>query len=347
MARENAVIPLPRFPGQMYFQQAILSQSSPRVNGKLVLQANPLQDLVAQVTMWKPRGNLTCPGANVSNTFDWKPQHYNAVYAKFVGKLRYGSASLGVTLGSWGQARRMIIDRFMKIGKIFNKVEKNVRRKPRLNRKKDLAGAFLEGEFGWVPLLADVVAICSTVCDNAIPDEWIHATKRYVVAEESSATYGGMTTNRIRLSGNARITIAQKVKISNENLWLANRLGLVNPLTVAWDLVPWSFVVNMFLNVNQIVGALSDTVGLELTDGSVTRSSRILREEVSWVPFDYTDASGSYLRGDDYAINVNTRQKTRVLGAPPMPSLQFKLPNVNFELAAIASALVTQRVSKL
>jgi len=347
MARENVSIPLPGFPGQLYFQQYVSSVSSPKVNGKLKLKANPLTDSVAQVINWKPLGTLSPAGANVNNTFPFTPAQYNELYGRFVGKLRHGSASLGVTLGSWSQSRSMIVKRLKGIDNIFRGVQEAVKRKPYLKRKKDVASDFLEGEFGWVPLLADIHAICSTVCGNAVPDQWVSVSKRYNMHEITDTSYAGMVTNRIILSGNARMTLAAGVEIDNPNLWLANRLGVINPLTVAWDLVPWSFVVNMFVNVNQIIGALTDTVGLTLSNGSVTRSSRILREETSWVPFDYTEAGFEYHRGDSFSISVNTKAKTRTTGAPPMPSLSLKLPNVNFELAAIAAALVTQRVSRI
>lgn len=57
-----------------------------------------------------------------------------------------------------------------------------------------------------------------------------------------------------------------RAKVSNPNEFLAEKLGLVNPFATAWELVPWSFVVDYFVNVNQFVGALTDTYGVTLRD---------------------------------------------------------------------------------
>lgn len=54
-------------------------------------------------------------------------------------------------------------------------------------------------------------------------------------------------------------------KVSNPNEFLAEKLGLVNPFATAWELVPWSFVVDYFVNVNQFVGALTDTYGVDIS----------------------------------------------------------------------------------
>lgn len=347
MARENVTIPLPGFPGQLYFQQAWSSTNSPKVNGKLQLRANAHTAHVAEVTYFRPLGKLTCPGANVSSTFPFTQSQYNEVYAQWVGKLRRGDASMGVTLGSWAQSRSMIVDRTRKLKDFFSLVQRNVRRKPYLYRKRDLASDFLEGEFGWLPLVSDIHAALTTVCANAVPPQWVRASRTYTHSKTSETRHSGMVTNRIVESGSARLTLAAGAEIANPNLWLANRLGLINPATVAWDLVPWSFVVNMFVNVNQVVESVTDTVGLTISNGNVTRSSRILREEVSWVPNDYTEGGRKYARGESYAINVNTVSRTRSTGGIPTPSLALKVPGVNWELAAIGSALLAQRVRSI
>jgi hypothetical protein len=347
MARQNVTIPLPGYPGQLYFQQVWASNSSPKVNGKLKLVANGHTGFTAEVTRFQPLRKLTCAGANVSSTFPWTPSQYNEVYAQWVGKLRRGDASMGVTLGSWAQSRSMIVDRAKKLHNFFSLVQKNTRRKRYLYRRKDLASDFLEGEFGWLPLVSDIHAALTTVCAGAIPPQWVRASRSYNHSKVTTTTGFGTITNRVVESGSARLTIAAGAEISNPNLWLANRLGVINPAIVAWDLVPWSFVVNMFVNMNQVIESITDTVGLTISNGSVTRSSRILREEYSFVPIDFTDSGVNYYRGETYGINVNTASRVRTVGGIPTPSLSLKLPRVNWELAGIASALLTQKVRSI
>jgi hypothetical protein len=60
------------------------------------------------------------------------------------------------------------------------------------------------------------------------------------------------------------------IAVSNPALWLANSLGIVNPIQVAWQLVPLSFVVDWFVNVESFLGQASDFWGLNVSNASST-----------------------------------------------------------------------------
>lgn len=73
------------------------------------------------------------------------------------------------------------------------------------------------------------------------------------------------------------------VQISNPNLYRANQLGIVNPLSVAWELTPWSFLVDWFVNVGDCIGAMSDLFGVQLVDPYTTRYRvAVSHEEDKW-----------------------------------------------------------------
>jgi hypothetical protein len=262
---------------------------------------------------------------------------FDSVYAKFKGKLHKGDASIGVTVASWGQSRSMIIDRLTKIRRIFKSAAtKRILRRSKKPTSLTLANDFLEGEFGWVPLLADIHALTSSVCNDAIPRTWTSASSKFPYSKFEVISGSPKITQSF--SGWGRCTYAAGVDISNPNLWLANRLGLINPLVVAWDLVPWSFVVNMFVNVNQVLSSLTDTVGLTLTNESRTTSSSVFLEQSAYT---YVSPNEAYYN----FCNMNCKARNRVAGVLPRPSLRLKLPGVNFELLAIASALTRQQVA--
>ena len=52
--------------------------------------------------------------------------------------------------------------------------------------------------------------------------------------------------------------------ISSPNSLKANQLGLVNPASVAWELIPFSFLVDWFLPVGKFLESYTDTVGMQL-----------------------------------------------------------------------------------
>lgn len=75
-----------------------------------------------------------------------------------------------------------------------------------------------------------------------------------------------------------RIQYECEVAVSNPTLWLANTLGLVNPVQVAWQLVPLSFVLDWFVNVESFLGHASDFWGL-----SVSNSTTTLTYNITWL----------------------------------------------------------------
>lgn len=62
------------------------------------------------------------------------------------------------------------------------------------------------------------------------------------------------------------IKIQADVSVRNPNLWLANQLGLVNPVQMFNEGIPFSFVIDWFSNLSQIIMQMTDFVGLEIAN---------------------------------------------------------------------------------
>lgn len=316
---------------------------SPRVNGKLQLRANPFSLREGFVTEFNP---YTWEGAAGAQSRAPDPslllteaQLYDRCmaesYARFRGKLYGGSAALGVTLGSWKQSREMVVDRFKQLDR---RADRMLARVATNASPRQIASAHLEIIFGWTPLLQDIHAATSTVIQKAIPKTWISASASDVMEYKKSVWVGYWvhSTGLVR----TRVRRAAAVNLQNPNLWLIERAGLLNPASVAWDLVPWSFVVNMFVNTGQLVNSISDFCGLSFSDGTTTRSSAYTATDVvhalrgnSWI----TAGTSSY----------KAREKYRDIGAVERPPLVFKMPDVSWETAAMAASLFTQKFERV
>lgn len=269
-------------------------------------------------------------------------------YARLRGKLYKGSASLGVTFASWKQSREMIVNRYRQMSfqsdqfekranAIFRQIrtDRNTRRTEiRLSK---LGSAYLEMVFGWQPLLTDIHAACKTVIDTRPKTERVTAQAKTYVSQSDQSLSG--TAWRTTLSGVASVKRSAMVEISNPNLRLADRAGLLNPAAIAWDLVPWSFVVNMFSNAGQLVNSITDFAGLEFPSSSITRKTDTTYRTTYWVP-SYPPAGSSQ---GDYRQDF----KYTVLGGVSRPPLIFRLPEVNWGLACIAASLFFQKFSRL
>lgn len=275
-------------------------------------------------------------------------------WSKFRNRIHVGDASLGVTLGSFGQTMSMLTGRLNTIANILKAVKghhdyatmrkvinKQSQRKaidPAVGKK--IAGTHLEVVFGWLPLLSDARAMMGVLTGD-LPPSFISTRGKSTDSYNFKVVEGAITTYQ---SHNIRSSVAVSaiVTVTNHNLWLLNRLGLVNPAVVAWDLVPWSFVVNMFVNVNEVVRSYTDYVGLQLSNVSTTYNSSGVVDLRRDVKYEQTARNGTAISGYYF------KKKQRVLGGtPPRPSFRLKLPNVNLGLAAIASSLVVQQSKRI
>jgi hypothetical protein len=60
---------------------------------------------------------------------------------------------------------------------------------------------------------------------------------------------------------NCFVECGAEVFVSNPNTALANQMGFINPAAVAWELVPFSFLVDWFLPVGDFLNSFTDLLG--------------------------------------------------------------------------------------
>lgn len=300
---------------------------------------------------WLPPDASASPGYPPG--FTWNTLD-NEALARFNGKLRKGGASLGITIATYKQSREMVVNRLNLMARRIDYTIKALQQRKNRGRlhwlrkqREPLAGQVLEGYFGWAPLYEDVYSSLNTVIQQAIPLSWVRAQSRGIIRDYRQAR--GPADNPWsyeNFDGKAMVTLAASVYVENPNLWLLNRMGLINPATVAWDLVPFSFVVNMFVNVNQIISSITDEVGLTISNRSTTRTVQFAHKTVlESRPNVYTH-NPEVKPGMAISV-VQRKQKIRTPGSFPSVKVQFRLPQANWDLAAIASSLLVQKSKTL
>lgn len=289
----------------------------------------------------------------------------NRAYAALVQTVKSGDAGLGVTLASYAQTYDMIAQKATLIRKLARKAEITAeeinrsrrrrkaewRRAKRRNvptkwRPKDFlpvgsANIFLEGLFGWLPLYGSIAAGMEILTDDA-PYERISrsrkVTKKFPWKEVSGFTPGFLAQDCLLT---VRCNQSAVFRLENPNAWLANQMGLINPAVVAWDLIPWSFVANMFVNVNSLINQFTDFYGLEITGSSTT-----IREDY----FETSVFRKTFWEGLPYYIQdariFNDYNKDRSLGLT-LPKLEFRLPPLSLTSAVMAVSLMVQQITGL
>lgn len=269
----------------------------------------------------------------------------NEALARFTGKVRKHNANLGVTLASWKQSSDMITDRTHKISDLLDRrykvVEKMTTAKRRRIRVQNTASAFLEGEFGWRPLVEDISSGLGALARDPADSQWIRVSStgeapwKWTETDASQSSWLWQEGNE-----SYRVTISGQVVIQSQNTFLANRLGLLNLPGVAWDLIPWSFVVNMFTNMAQMVNSLTDFCGVTVIRSSTTQSVHAdIRQRAAANP-----AFSTYVGQCGSHFYVTYRRRTLGL---PSPQFQWRVPKLNLELAAIAASLMLQKLNRL
>lgn len=328
-----------RVQGSLLFRRGVMVIDTPDQFGNRALDA---------------RDAMSTDTPNISK---YRTRLTNEALARFNGKVRYGKAELGVTIGSWRQSWDMIAKRgrqaAAQLGKVYDRLSSRQGRSQKLEilgriRKREReqgrepgpnsvletpANTFLEGEFGWLPLFSDMRQ-AFYVMSQPQPNGVVTGRGRLVYADNTFQ--GGSPAVLTSYEGSAHLTIAASVRVSNPNLWLLNMLGLLNLPGTAWDLVPWSFVVNMFTNMGQIANSVTSHYGLAMEQTSLTFAHRHLRTEIITRP-EYTTRKGV----------VICTFKDRSPGPIPGPVFETRMPEVNMELGLIALSLAVQQVTRI
>lgn len=342
----------------MYVKEDFFSDSvgSPRVNGKLMLTGNPYSRQLSQNVQYQfgggsweyyptvPTVNSAYFGPSSSEAQSARASAYNQAYARLRGKLYKGNASLGVTLGSYRQSADMIRARARQLANVSEEYHRLFNRSLAIRRgdTQSIASAHLEVIFGWQPLVQDIWSAANTVIQHADVTLQPVSGRGRAYYEARRRNWPWEPQDVAFESGTVKVSLSTLVRIENPNLWLAERAGILNPAAVAWDLVPWSFLVNMVTNIGSLVNSVTDFAGLSFDNETTTTTWYI---------------SGSQRRENEYPrdhpgygwASATYRQeiKGRTLGPIPRPSFEFKIPEVNWSTAAMLTSLAVQKVRKL
>lgn len=120
---------------------------------------------------------------------------------------------------------------------------------------------FLKFHFGWEPLVKDIGAAVETL-ENPIKSKRINGKGSHRAVGRTTFDVNGSPVKWLDVT---KCRTGCTVEVINPNLYLAQQLGFTNPLAVAWELVPFSFVVDWFVNVGSFLGQMTDFAGLSVT----------------------------------------------------------------------------------
>lgn len=214
------------------------------------------------------------------------------------------------------------------------------------SRRKQLADNWLAYRYGWLPLYLDMYSHATAIYDSA------HKPMHFRVSgdgEEEISLTGLETTvgakyfaNSVQLNGifagqgskytytvphvvkrkyladTKKIKVGCIFEITDASAFTAANFGVDNPLNVAWEVVPLSFVVDWFYNIGDWLTQLTAYRGLSFRDGFVkVESKTFIRDRLS---NDITDPGNqnrlSYLAIGEQIFCYHRENRTRLTSLP-------------------------------
>jgi hypothetical protein len=149
---------------------------------------------------------------------------------------------------------------------------------------KGLANRWLWYSYGIKPLVGDIYNGMD-VLTRPLP---YHRIKKSGFVGTSRA--GVDTLRSEKLSQKSSVCISAHVRVANPNLWLANQMGLINPLQWINEAIPFSFVIDWFSNLSQVINSMTDFVGLEIAR-PITTSKHVGLRTLTYPEYQYLKCS--------------------------------------------------------
>lgn len=299
---------------------------------------------------------------------------HNKAYADFANQARGVTASLGATLGERKQAIDMMASRARQVFNFARHLksfrfrmaledlglqvtkDSNTKRhwrgvvRNKENQSFDLkfkkqanafGNNFLEVHFGWEPLVKDIYAAVELTTS---PIKTGSKNKEIVGKGSVKTTLSPIPSLGLKTFVNVDDILFEKeriralVGIENPNEFLISQFGLLNPAAVLWELVPFSFVVDWFSSVGQVLQSSTDFCGLSLKDYVTTTFNKKVRR---YFERDYPNrVNGTAITAECWRLEVVYVKRTLTMTGPTIALKQVKLPSVTRGLTAVA--LLTQ-----
>lgn len=211
---------------------------------------------------------------------------------KLLGKWRSSTFDAGVSLAEGKESVEMIVQRLRSLAASANALRKgnfggalaalaHVNRGDRRNalramNSKYFSQAWLELQYGWKPLLNDIYAASEFV--KTKPTVGVIRSSEKESGACVSANPLAYPTSEIILVVNERRRHLKVTVVNRPSTF--ERLGLTDPATIAWELVPFSFVADWVLPIGEVIQALHTVNAMQVVsccDTSIWNRKAYLR----------------------------------------------------------------------
>jgi len=275
--------------------------------------------------------------------------HIGEVSNRLLSKVRGREIDLGVALGEYRETASFVAGAMVKTAKSFSQLKRGdvsgalrTLTGKKNNRWEDIPGAasntWLAYSYGLKPLVNDV-ASAVTILEKGLRDP----SRPVVVRASSTKSVSGLVSSsgvyHDRIEGSVRVSGKIEFWISNPVLYTLEQVGFVNPLSVAWELVPFSFVVDWFVPIGDFLTNVMPPQGVSFVGGYIAHRGDGTHEGWTTIPY------------GQYGWYTWMEQREIFKGRTPLtsfPRYSMKVPDLSLSKSQIASsmALLWQQLRK-
>lgn len=221
--------------------------------------------------------------ANYCSYFPYNtPQNtVNRVRAEVLGKLADQKINLGQAIleakESWGTIAQTLTRvlrayRALRHGKVKQALKYLAIDRGHKLKSKDFGSRWLELQFGWKPLLSDIYGAYQLAQDGLrrgyLPLRVVRELKHPFSFKREGNVFD---PNTYEYDGETSFKVVLWYYIEDESLAWASGLGLLNPLQLAWEKIPFSFVIDWAMPIGTVLSAYTATLGIKFLSGTETK----------------------------------------------------------------------------
>jgi len=207
------------------------------------------------------------------NTLQWTSNDQIALVNKLRNKIAGSDFNAGVAIAEAPMALAMIGDSAKRIagaltslkrGNIFTAWNylvkgRDVKKGIKIPSKMDVSSAWLQMQYGWKPLLDDVVGCAQFLAHNYdSPRQYVVKASRYAggIREHLDEVLVSSYPFSVNLYLTRYTSRSRQIRALITDVNVRTLSGLTDPAAIAWEITPYSFVADWFVPIGSYLDAL-------------------------------------------------------------------------------------------
>jgi hypothetical protein len=216
---------------------------------------------------------------------------------------------------------------------------------------KGIAENWLELQYGWKPLLMDVDGAMRSLAnyislETPLREIRSSAKARTRTVDPYWSTVNGKTLSLgyVINSQETKCKLGCRYTVEDSQRAFFQQLGFTNPINLAWEILPYSFVIDWFLPIGPYLSAMTAWEGLKFLDGfRVMNTLASTEAEFSYAGNIYNFANGRVDRGDgSYSRKRRLVNRVKLIALPTLDMPILKNP---FSTRHVENALALMRTA--